>query len=239
MLSTADLVDFASCSIPEVVEGADLAILAMPVGAMAEVVRQFPEHHGESLLVTDVGSIKGAIVDEIAPLVSGLGATFIGSHPMAGSEKKGLDYATADLFENAAVILTSDGAENGDLKRLENFWASLGSRVSVMSAETHDVLVGWISHLPHLIAAALSKIVSQTESEAGSFSGGGFRDTTRVAGGPEDMWSEILCENGAVVSDHLGHFIEELENWKSALDELDRDRLRGFLSEARRFRESI
>jgi len=243
MTSQPGLVDFASCSVGEVVESADLAILAMPIGAMAEVVSQFPESlSSESLLVTDVGSVKGSVMREIGTLVREKGAHFVGSHPMAGSEKKGLDHAAADLFVDAAVILTadgSDGREESDLEKLRFFWGLLGSRVSSMSAQRHDELVGWISHLPHLVAAALSRVVLGTESEAGEYSGGGLRDTTRVSGGPEDMWTGILCDNRSVLSEQLGRFIEELESWKMALDELDRDQLRGFLSEARRFRETL
>lgn len=243
MASQPGLVDFVSCSVEEVVEGADLAILAMPIGAMAGVVSQFPESPaGGSLLVTDVGSVKDSVMRKVGPIARQKGARFIGSHPMAGSEKKGLDYAAADLFVNAAVIMTADGSEEGegqDLERLRTFWKTLGARVSSMSARRHDELVGSISHLPHLVAAALSRMVLGTESDAGQYSGGGFRDTTRVSGGPEDMWTEILCDNSSVLSAQLGRYIEELESWKMTLDELDRDQLRGFLSEARRFRETL
>lgn len=242
MHSSEGLVDFASCSVAEVVDGVDLAILAMPICAMSEVAEQFPETQDTGQIVTDVGSVKGSVVRDIGPIVGERGWSFVGSHPMAGSEKKGIDHADADLFQNAAVILTDDGTEgveSSDLGRLKEFWEVLGGRVSVMAAQRHDELVGWISHLPHLVAAALSKAVSESSSEAGAFSGGGFRDTTRVAGGPEDMWSGILCNNGSVLSDQLGQFIVELEKWRTALDELDRDQLRGFLSEARRFRESL
>ncbi len=242
MLSREGLADFASRSVEDVVDGVDLAILAMPICAMGEIARQFPEAQNTEQIVTDVGSVKGSVVREIDPIVSERGWKFIGSHPMAGSEKKGMDHSDAELFQNAAVILTDEGEGAGagsGLAKLRAFWEVLGGRVSVMEAHRHDELVGWISHLPHLVAAALSRIVSETHSDAGAFSGGGFRDTTRVAGGPEEMWSGILRDNGAVLSDQLGQFIVELEKWKMALDELDRDQLRGFLSEARRFRESL
>lgn len=241
-----DLIDFATDSVADALKDADLAVLAMPTGAMAAVVDRFPEvSGGTALLVTDVGSVKGPVMREIAPAVAAKGAVFIGSHPMAGSEKAGLEHADGGLFEDAAVILTGDG-EGGagdegseEFRRLSRFWQALGGRVSTMSAGRHDELVGLISHLPHLVAAALVRTVSARDEEAGAFCGGGFRDTTRVASGPEEMWAGILADNAPVVSAQLGAFLAELETWKEALDELDRDRLRGFLSGARSFRESL
>jgi len=237
------LVDFASDKVNETIEGADCVILAMPTGFMGEVVAQmdaFPA--GQRVLVTDVGSVKAPVVREIGPLVEARGGHFLGSHPMAGSEKKGLCYADASLFEGAAVILTPPGAvedQGEDLRNLTAFWESLGGVISILTPEKHDELVAAISHLPHLVAAALVRAVLSREPGAGSLSGGGFRDTTRVAGGPEEMWTGILTDNREAVSRQLGQFIRELESWKEALDVLDRDRLLSFLSEARRLRETL
>jgi prephenate dehydrogenase len=236
-------IDLVCGEINEAVSGADLVILAMPTGFMAEVVSSIDDRvlH-ESSLVTDVGSVKGAVMDEVAPLVVAKGGTFFGSHPMAGSEKKGLDFAEKDLFQGATVILTpyEDAESSTDSEsRLTRFWESLGGRVFVRDAETHDRIVAAISHLPHLVAAALARSVLSDSPEAAPFSGGGFRDTTRVAGGPEEMWSGILADNHAAVSQRLGKLIQDLEIWKEALDTLDRDQLRGFLSEARELREAL
>jgi len=238
------LVDFASAEVNEAIDGAGCIVLAMPTGFMGEVVSRihgFPA--GSGTLVTDVGSVKAPVVREIGPLVRSKGGRFLGSHPMAGSEKKGLQYADASLFVGAAVILTPDGEEGigaeTDLQRLTAFWKSLGGVVSVLTPEKHDERIGAISHLPHLVAAALVRSVLGREPAAGSLSGGGFRDTTRIAGGPEDMWAGILSDNRDAVSKQLGELIRELESWKEALDVLDRDRLLSFLSEARRLRETL
>lgn len=237
------LVDFASDEVNEAIEGADCIILAMPTGFMGEVVARmdaFPA--GSRVLVTDVGSVKAPVAREIGPLVTARGGRFLGSHPMAGSEKKGLQYADASLFEGAAVILTPDGTgmdQEANLHSLSAFWKSLGGVISVLTPERHDEVVAAISHLPHLAAAALVRSVLSRDPGAGSLSGGGFRDTTRVAGGPEDMWAGILTDNRVAVSRQLGEFIRELESWKEALDVLDRDRLLSFLSEARRLRETL
>ncbi|MEM1444382.1 MAG: prephenate dehydrogenase/arogenate dehydrogenase family protein [Verrucomicrobiota bacterium] len=229
--------------VEEAIAGADLVLLAMPTGVMADVVSTIGESGFEAgTLVTDVGSVKGSVMLEVAPLVENKGGHFLGSHPMAGSEKAGLEFAEATLFEKAPVIVTPPEGEDQDsenMLRLARFWETLGGVVSVCSAPEHDRIVASISHLPHLVAAALVRTVLKDDSGVAAFSGGGFRDTTRVAGGLEEMWSGILSDNQGAVSEKLGELIAELESWKEALDGLDRDQLRAFLSEARALRESL
>lgn len=243
ILAEPGLVEAASTDVNEAIAGADLLILAMPTGNMAEVVAQMATFPSASpVLVTDVGSVKAPVVREIGPLVAERGGIFIGSHPMAGSEKKGLAFADASLFEKAAVILTpGDGTDptHSFLRRLTHFWEELGGVVTLLDPARHDELVGAISHLPHLVASALARSVLGRVPEAAPLSGGGFRDTTRVAGGPEGMWAGILADNHLAVSEQLGELIRELEMWKEALDTLDRDRLLSFLSEARALRGSL
>lgn len=234
------LVDLASTVVDEAIEGADCLVLAMPTGHMAAVVGQMSQFPvGSQVLVTDVGSVKAPVVREIGPLVRERGGVFIGSHPMAGSEKKGLAHADAALFQDAAVVLTPDEDGSALLPRLEAFWAMLGGVVTCLSPERHDELVAGISHLPHLVAAALARSVLAWEPGAVKLSGGGFRDTTRVAGGPEEMWADILNDNREAVSRRLAAYLGELQEWKEALDALDRDRLRDLLSDARHLRGTL
>lgn len=239
VLAVEGLVEAASTDVNEAVSGADCIILAMPTGHMRSVVEKLnPFPAGSNVLVTDVGSVKELVVAGIGPLVRSLGGHFLGSHPMAGSEKKGLDYADPELFSGAAVILTPEKPDE-DLTRLSAFWESLGGIVSVVPPRRHDELVAAISHLPHLVAAALVRSVLTRSPGAAAFSGGGFRDTTRVSAGPEEMWTGILADNQVAISNELGAYIAELQIWKEALDALDRDRLHSFLSEARQLRESL
>ncbi|MDF1826110.1 MAG: prephenate dehydrogenase/arogenate dehydrogenase family protein [Verrucomicrobiales bacterium] len=239
--SEGGVVDEVFAEVNDAIKGADLIVLAMPTGAMARVVEQFSaESLNPGALVTDVGSVKGSVIREVAPLVSALGARFWGSHPMAGSENAGLEFSESSLFEGASIILTPPGEENlTPDPALKLFWELLGGQVSVIGAARHDAIVASISHLPHLIAAALVRSVMTDDRDAAHFSGGGFRDTTRVAGGPEEMWSGILSDNHEAVSESLGKLIRDLEIWKAALDTLDREQLRGFLCEARQLRESL
>ncbi len=231
----------ASTSVPEMVDGAECVILAMPTGSMAGVVDQMSPFSGsQEVVVTDVGSVKGPVQQEIGPMITALGGDFVGSHPMAGSEKSGLYHADGDLFDGAAVIMTPVAAQSEALlSRLQQFWEGLGAVVSQMTPEAHDELVARISHLPHLVAAALIRAMLKENPGAAKFSGGGFRDTTRVAGGLEAMWTGILADNHEAVSGQLSSLISELESWKVALDTLDRERLRSFLSEARELRETL
>lgn len=244
VLAQPGLVDLATTDPAAAAAGAGAIVLAMPTGHMAtavESIGELPPVDGRAVLVTDVGSVKGPVVREIGPLVRARGGAFLGSHPMAGSEKKGFAHAEAELFEGAAVILTTEeGLDQGDeLARLRRFWEELGGIVTLLGADRHDELVAGISHLPHLVAASLTRSVLGRAPESGRLSGGGFRDTTRVAGGPEDMWADILADNAAAVSEQLGRYLEELVRWKEALDSLDRQALRGFLSEARALRSAL
>tara|TARA_R110000850_G_scaffold17996_25_gene54657 strand:- start:368 stop:1108 length:741 start_codon:yes stop_codon:yes gene_type:complete len=234
--------DGASHSVSEAVDGADCIILAMPTGAMPSVVKQIGSLPADrEVLVTDVGSVKATVEHEVGDLVRSQGGRFIGSHPMAGSEKVGLEHSDGELFVGASVILTPTGEDSGSehLKRLELFWSAFGARVSLLSPQEHDQIVASISHLPHLVAAALVRVVLGQSEASGKYCGGGFRDTTRVSAGPDEMWSGILSDNHEAVSDRLGALITELESWKDALDTLDRDQLRVFLSEARKLRENL
>ena len=239
LLAGPDRIDLASTHLAEISEKADLVVLAMPTGAMAACIEQV-ESFRAGALVTDVGSVKAPVVEEIEPLVRERGGFFVGGHPMAGSDRMGMEHADADLYEKAAVILTpSNSAREEDVIRLSRFWESVGAKVSRMGAEEHDRTVAGISHLPHLLAAALVRSVMSKDPRIAEYSGGGFRDTTRVAAGPPEMWSHILADNSAAVSEALDDTVKELESWKAALDALDREALQSFLSEARALRESF
>lgn len=234
--------DLATTDVAEAVTGVDLVVLAMPVEAMAEIVERFPVFPAEnSVLVTDVGSVKAAVVESVAGKVSEHHAVFVGSHPMAGSEKTGLRHAAADLFEGAPVILTpSDGGEQADAARdLAAFWETLGARTSVMSPGEHDRVVAAVSHLPHLAAAAIVNAALSGRGEAAGMAGGGFRDTTRVAAGSPDLWTGILEANRGPVLAELARLQAELEKCRTSLEELDTGGLRRFLSRAAELRSSI
>lgn len=244
--SQPGIVDLATTDLGAAVAGMECLVLAMPTGSMAAVVEMLPElprlESGDPVLVTDVGSVKQPVLNSVSPLVAARGGEFIGSHPMAGSEKKGLDYADAALFENASVILTPVSPEQVMARpwwRLAQLWGDVGARVSVLSAARHDEIVAAISHLPHLLAAALVNSALGHDPEAAGYCGGGFRDTTRISGGPPEMWSHILADNRDAVLVQLDRLEAELSQWRAHLTALDRDSLQDSLNRACQLRAQV
>ncbi len=231
----------ASTSIAETIRGASLAVLCMPIQHMPGIAQQIAACElAEDLIVTDVGSVKGSVVAALEPIFAGTKAAFIGSHPMAGSQRTGLAHASGDLFHRAACLLTPTASTHRPhLERLRAFWIKLGCRVREMTPQEHDRTVARISHLPHTMAvlttlAALGKDASVLDSSAG-----GFRDTTRVAGGDPEMWAGILLQNRteviAALQDASGAMRELLE----MLQTMDEEALRRFLTQAKALRDLL
>lgn len=222
------------------VDGADLAVLCVPVGSMpgllaSAVAAGLPQE----CLVTDVGSVKRILHETLPPVIAETGQPFIGSHPMAGSEQTGIAAATAGLFSGAACLLTNDNRVAASLAdRLDRFWKSLGCETTWMDAATHDSLVARISHLPHLIAAGTAR-VCLAEPELGRFGGGGLRDTTRVASGDAGMWAEILTENRAAIVGPLRESIADLTKFLAFLEAGDHQRVRAWLASAKDLRDHL
>jgi prephenate dehydrogenase len=231
----------ATDDLSQAVAGADLLILAVPVGAMpsllsAAVAAGLPR----SCVVTDVGSVKHAPHSALAPILEKSGNPFIGSHPMAGSEQNGLAAGRADLFSNAACLLTNDSnASEEHCAALELFWKSLNCRVKWLGAKQHDGLVARISHLPHITAAATAFASLASDPSEGQFAGGGLRDTTRVAGGNPEMWAEILMENRSEVSRSLRETISKLNEFLDSLDQSNQEQLHHLLAEAKELRDTL
>lgn len=235
--------DVVTVQVAEAVEGADTVVLCVPVGAMEEVLRAALPKIAPDALVTDVGSVKKTVCDVLAPLLSGR-ALFVGSHPMAGSEKAGLSAARPDLFLNSVCILTPEPGvtDAGAISRAEDLWTRLGCRMRSLSPQTHDEVCAFISHLPHLTAAALVQAVQTMRPEALGFCGSGFRDSTRVASGLPSMWAEILSANRAAVATSIRGLIAALEPLAGLLEEGGADLeplLLGFLASAKEHRDGL
>lgn len=236
-----EIADVASADF-SVIDGADAVVLASPVGAMPDLATRMLERPlAPGCLITDVGSVKGAVVARIDALFAAANrsdARFVGAHPMAGSEKKGMEHANADLFEKSACILTPSAATDPQaLAEAEAFWSALGCRMMQMPAEIHDGVVGRISHLPHLAAAALVAPSLGGDPSLARYAGGGFFDSTRVAGGPAEMWAEILLENRAEIAGPLQELVRELSELLEFLEKGDEKRIAAFLEKARSLRE--
>jgi prephenate dehydrogenase len=231
----------------EAVREADVVILCVPIEAMAALVHEFRDALKPTALVTDVGSVKGSVVREIEPLLDDR-ALWIGSHPMAGSEQAGFSAARPDLFEDAAVIVTpTPHTRREAVHRAEQFWQALGGRVTALKPDDHDQIVALISHLPHVTAAALTYWSSpgiQEQQKPGyphaqQFSGGGFRDLTRIASGSPDLWTEILLANGPAVGKSLLELASLLGQVAGMIENKDKSALIALLRTAHAARQKL
>ncbi len=225
-----------TCDAPAAARGADLCVLCTPIGAMPELARSIAPVLRPDAIVTDAGSVKGPVVRRLEPL---LGARFVGSHPMAGSEQQGLGAAREDLFEGAACIVTPTSASApAAVSAVRDLWQAVGCRLVEMPPDQHDEAVGRVSHLPHAVAAALVRAIGLRVKHPGRMAGNGYRDTTRIAGGPPAMWSEILLENRAALLAGLEDFTSMIGELKNLLASGDASALEKFLSQARDAREA-
>ena len=222
------------------IRDAELVIFAVPVGALEDLGKQVL-HAGVNpdALVTDLGSVKSSPHESLGALLNRSGISFIGSHPMAGSERSGFAAADADLFEGAPCIITNENRESADhIGRLTSFWKSLGAETTVMSAEEHDRIVGRISHLPHILSS-LCALTALHDVTDGRFAGKGLRDTSRVAAGDPQMWLEILMENRLQISSPVRDASIMLGHIADALETRDETAILSALVEAREKRHTL
>jgi len=235
LIRDRELAHVATTDLVVAVQEADLVVLCVPVGAMMALAAEMKPALKAGAVVTDVGSVKGLVMEQVSPV---LGGRFIGSHPMAGSEQTGMEAARADLYQGAICMVTP-GTESTEAEcgRVETLWQQVGCRTTRLDAAEHDEMVGWISHLPHVLASALVEVVDGTQPRAFEFCGPGFRDTSRVAAGPEAMWREILLSNREPVKKSLQAMIEKLREVEKLLDQPAA--LESFLAAARRRREAL
>lgn len=205
------IVDEAYADPDAAVKDASLAVLCAPIRACVELAADVAPALRPGTLVTDVGSTKGWICRQMAGVLPS--GAFVGSHPIAGSEKQGLEAASADLYENALTVVAAAADVPAEaVERVAALWRSAGSRTCRMEPEDHDRLLARTSHLPHVAAAALAKAIGRDSAEkVGAFCGTGFYDSTRVASGSIDMWNDVLMTNAPAVAEELRAFKLEVE----------------------------
>ncbi len=223
------------------VRGARVTVICTPVGQIAAMAAACLPGLEPGSVVTDVGSSKAEVVRRMDDLFAGSPAAFVGSHPIAGSERQGLEAARADLYRGALVVVTPSPLTRPDaLSMTEDFWAGLGARVRRMTPGDHDRLLAATSHLPHLAAALVSATVGRHAPEqAGLLCGAGFWDTTRVAEGDPAMWHDILQTNRTAVLDELRALQGNLAAMTAALEGGDFGAVRHLLEDARTKRRAL
>jgi prephenate dehydrogenase len=215
---------------------ADLILFCTPVERTADQILAATAKYRAGTVLSDVGSTKAVIQRGIEGRLPA-GVSFVGGHPLAGSEKQGSASARPDLFHDRVVILTPTSDTNGEaVGRVSSFWQSIGARVQRMSPESHDRAVALTSHLPHLVASALAGLLPP---ELAGLTAGGFRDTTRVAAGDPQLWSGILDANRQEILAVLARFEDRLGGFRKALEDADREGVRSLLEAGRDGRSAI
>jgi cyclohexadieny/prephenate dehydrogenase len=227
----------------EAAQGADLVILCIPVGACGPVAAEIAPHLKAGAIVSDVGSVKAAVVKDMAPHLPAL-AHFVPAHPVAGTENSGPDSGFAELFTNRWCILTPpEGTDAAAVERLRAFWAAIGAKVEIMTPEHHDMVLAITSHLPHLIAYTIvgtaDELEGVTQSEVLKFSAGGFRDFTRIAASDPTMWRDVFLTNKDAVLEMLGTFNEDLSKLTRAIRRGDGEALFDHFARTRAIRRGI
>ena len=214
------LVDSATTSVAEAVRGADLVVLGIPVGASGEAARAIAEGVSQGAIVTDVGSVKGRMIELVAPHLDM--RRFVPGHPVAGTEASGPQAAVERLFQGRWCILTPSGVTDQDaVDQVTALWGALGSRVDLMDAEHHDKVLAVTSHLPHLLAFNIVNTANDLEGvlkgEILKYAAGGFTDFTRIAASDPTMWRDVFLNNKAALLEVVGRYVEDLTALQRAI----------------------
>ena len=237
----AGAVDQATTDLCAAVRGADLVVLCTPLAQMRGLVERFIPALQPGAVITDVGSVKDGLVQDLERLARRAGAHFIGSHPLAGAEKMGVAHARADLFVRAVCVVTPTGSSSrAALRRVRTLWEALGARTVSLSPGLHDALVSRSSHLPHVVATQLVNYVLGPDcpKTQALLCANGFRDGTRIASGSPEMWRDIALANRRHLSRTLGAFLRCLQQFQSALRAQDEEAITTFFERAKRRRDA-
>lgn len=237
----AGAVDDVRTDLSAVVSGAELVVLCTPIGQMGALLAEACADLDPGVIVTDVGSVKAGVVAEAEPLCRQASARFIGSHPMAGSEKTGVRAAQAQLFEGAVCVVTpTPRSDPAALVQLEALWRAVGMQVIRLAPDVHDALVAHTSHLPQAVAASLAGLVLDPTwpPEQAQLCAGGFRDGTRIASGSPEMWRDIFLANRSPAVQAIDAFVERLRLLRQAIGAGDADAIAAFLRTAKERRDA-
>ena len=230
-------------SAAEAVEGADLVVLCVPVGVMEEVTREIAPALAAGATVTDVGSVKRAVIEAVAPHLPE-GVHFVPGHPLAGTEHSGPTSGFAELFDNRwCLLVPQEGGDPDAVDRLQRLWEGMGAHVDTMDADHHDLVLAVTSHAPHLIAYTMVGVADDlrrvTDSEVIKYSAAGFRDFTRIAASDPVMWRDVFLNNREATLEILGRFTEELFALQRAIRVGDGSHLHDYFTRTRAIRRGI
>lgn len=217
----------------------DLVLFAVPVGQFTETAKKINGKFKRGAIVTDVGSVKGKLVRDMESLMPE-GVSFVGGHPIAGSDKTGIDTATADLFLGARCILTPTAkTDKAALKKITGLWESIGSKVSTLDADEHDRIYAAVSHLPHVVAYAIVNTIAEINNSYLGYAGNGFKDTTRIAASSPELWRDISLMNKENILEFIELLKKNLDKIGRHLKEADADAVEKEFKKAKALRENV
>ena len=222
------------------VRGSQLVVLCTPVETITSILNSIIDDLDESCIVTDVGSVKSKICKDAQNLFKKSKSSFIGAHPMAGSEKAGMDHANENLFSSRRCIVTPDDkADSEQLKKLTLFWEYLGMKSILMNPQEHDAKLSQLSHLPHLVSSVLAHSLHDKIDEAPMLCGQGLRDTVRIAGGSPELWAGIIEQNKINILESVEKFEESFQTVRNLISQNDFNGLQEFLKQGSVFQENL
>ena len=237
------IVDDSNSDTKKMVEGSDLIIIAAPLSSYENIILKIKDSLKSKSILTDVGSVKENIISLIEKNVP-KNVSWISSHPIAGTEDSGPESGFSDLFKNRWCILTpSKKANDNDIKLLETFWKTIGSKVDIMDAKQHDYILSITSHMPHLIAYNIVNTTlnaqDKKESDIIKYSAGGLRDFTRIAASNPIMWRDVFIQNKKNTTNMIDNFIANLEDLKKAIENEDEKKLEEIFTKTKKIRKEI
>lgn len=236
------VIDDATDDLGKLCDNADFIFVCLPISLIIPVIKRLKPLLDDKTIVTDVGSAKGTIVRQAEEILAD-SSSFIGGHPMAGSEQRGVIAASASLFHGAVYVLTpTDKTSPSAFERLHGLLNNIGARLIALSPDKHDSIVANVSHLPHILAAALINTAADSTKEKDDillFAAGSFRDMTRIAASNPDLWVDISVANKEALLKALNKYIAKLKMIAGILNDDDTDRLRDELSTAGKLRQSL
>lgn len=232
------IIDRFTTSIKEASE-AEAVVLATPIGVFEKIAKEMVNYLKKGIIVFDVGSIKEAVVKNLEKIMPE-GVHFVGTHPIAGSDRTGFEYARGDLFEGSKVIITpTENTNRVAMEKVSMLWQKVGATVEFMNAQEHDRVYATVSHLPHLISFCLVNTVSEIDENFLKYAGSGFKSSTRIAKSSPDLWNDIFIFNKENVIFCLDIFVSKLEEVRRLISDQNFEGLKKFLESAKKLRETM
>ena len=234
-----NLIDQYSADMSKALDGANMVIIATPVGSYESILKEMKPHISEDMVISDVGSTKVSVIEAVKAVFDGVLDNFIPAHPITGKEKSGFEVSDADLFVNKKVIITPLENNNPEsIKMLTKMWEGVGAEVDFMTPQSHDDLLGMTSHLPHMLAFSLVNYLVSQHPEASVYAAGGFKDFSRIASGDAIMWRDICLHNRDAIILHIKGYQESLNTLVDVIDSQNKDQLESLFREAKNTRDS-